>query len=197
MRLPRGIRVLAKRLAYGGGASDRERERVVAWLRLQPGMRVADIGAGLGSWAFAFAHEVGPTGVVYAVDTDADLREEVAAKAAGLGLLQVHAIAAAAEAPALPEPVDLAFLSKSFHHLPDRVRYLERLRAQLRSDARVVIIESRPGSGLRVPGHDTAPEEVQATMGAAGYRSVGSADLVSGSSIQAFAPDVSGGGRLG
>ena len=186
MRLPRALRVFGKRLAYSGGASARERERVVAWLGLEPGMRVADIGAGLGGWAFAFARVVGSSGVVYAVDTDSDLREEVTREAARQGLTQLRPTEAAPDVPDLPEPVDLAFLSKSFHHLPDRVHYLERLRGQLRPGGRVVIIESRPGAGLRVPGHDTAPEEVRATMESARYRFVDTADLVSGSSVEAF-----------
>jgi ubiquinone/menaquinone biosynthesis C-methylase UbiE len=187
MRLPRTLRVLGKRLAYGGGASDAERGRVVAWLGVRPGMRVADIGAGFGAWAFAVARAVGSDGAVYALDTDPDLREEVARAAARAGLAQVHALEAVPDTPALPELVDLAFLSASFHHLPDRTAYMERLRGHLGPGARVVVIESRPGGGLRVPGHDTPPQDVRATMEAAGYRFVDAAELVSGSSTQRFA----------
>jgi ubiquinone/menaquinone biosynthesis C-methylase UbiE len=186
MRLPRTLRVLGKRLAYGGGASDVERDRVVAWLGLRSGMRVADIGAGFGTWAFAFARAVGPAGVVYALDTDPDLREEVARAAARAGLAQVQTVEAVPDTPVLPELVDLAFLSASFHHLPDRNAYMERLRDHLGPGARVVVIESRPGTGLRVPGHDTPPEDVRATMEAVGYRFVDAADLVSGCSTQRF-----------
>ena len=187
MRLPRAIRVFGKRLAYAGGASAPERERVVEWLGLRSGMRIADIGAGFGAWAFAFARVVGPSGSVYALDTDADLREEVAREAVRQGLAQVRPIEVAPDAPDLPEPVDLAFLSASFHHLPDRVATWSASATSSGPGARVVIIESRPGTGLRVPGHDTAPEQVRTTMEAAGYRLVDTADLVSGSSVQAYA----------
>ena len=188
-RLTRFIRIALKRLALAGGASRRDKARVVDWLQLQPGMKVADIGAGFGDYAFAFARAVGPIGVVYAVDTDEDMRSEVAREAGRLGLDQVRAMAAQPDDAGIPEPVDLVFLSASFHHLPDQRRYFSHLRDSLRPGARIVVLESRPGAGFRIPGHATAPEEVQATMEAAGYRLLASADLVAGASVQAFGVD--------
>jgi hypothetical protein len=44
------------------------RAEIVNAARLQPGMRVADIGAGTGLFTFLFAEVVGPQGRVYAVD---------------------------------------------------------------------------------------------------------------------------------
>ena len=185
-RIARSLRLLAKRLAYGGGVSQQQRERVVSWLALEPGMKVADIGSGFGAYAFAFARVVGHAGVVYAVDTDADLRWQVAQDASGHDLHQVHPIEGQPDDPSIPEPVDLVFLSASFHHLSDRSRYFRQLRDCLRPGARVVIIESRPGSCLRVPGHATPPAEVRATLEAAGYLPAGHADIVAGASLQAF-----------
>lgn len=181
------MRVALKRLAYGGH-SRRERERVVAWLGVRPGMRVADIGAGFGAFALDFARLVGPSGVVYAIDTDADLREEVVRAAQRQDLPQVRAIEAGEADAGLSEPVDLVFLSSSYHHLPDRERYFARLRDRLRPGGRIAILESRPGLYLRVPGHATPPAEIQRTMERAGYGLVDSADLVGGSSLQTFGP---------
>ena len=42
--------------------------RLVTLLRLQPGMKVADVGAGLGAWTLRFSQVVGPSGHVYATD---------------------------------------------------------------------------------------------------------------------------------
>ena len=151
-------------------------------------MRIADVGAGFGAFAFDFARGVGPTGVVYAVDTDADLRGAVEHEAARLGLGNVHSVEARADSPGVPEPVDLAFFSASYHHLPDREGYVERLRADLRPGARVAILEARPGLYLRVPGHSTRPEAVRATMEAAGYRLITTSDLVAGATVQVFTP---------
>jgi ubiquinone/menaquinone biosynthesis C-methylase UbiE len=184
--IARAVRVALKRLAFGGGASRRDRDRVVNWLELRPGMKIADVGAGFGAFAFEFARAVGHSGIVYTVDTDPDLRAEVARSAGRLGLDQIRPIEAHQDDSGIPEPVDLVFLSASFHHLPDRVRYFERLRDRLRPNGVVAILEARPGFFLRLPGHATPPAEVRATLEAAGYRLRASAELVAGASLQAF-----------
>jgi ubiquinone/menaquinone biosynthesis C-methylase UbiE len=181
----RALRVALKRLAYGG-RSRAEREHVVTWLGLRPGWRVADIGAGFGAFVFDFARAVGPTGVVYAVDTDVDLRTEVVHGARRRDLPQVRAIEAREADPGLPEPVDLIFLSSSFHHLPDRERYFARLGDRLQPGGRIAVLESAPGGILRLPGHATEPAEIRRVMEAAGYRLLASGDAVRGASLQTF-----------
>ncbi len=104
------------------------------------------------------------------------------------GLANVRPVEGQADNPGLPEPVDLAFFSLSYHHLADRRRYVERLRADLRPGARVAILESRPGLYLRLPGHATHPQEVRATMESAGYRFLDRTDAVSGATVQVFTP---------
>lgn len=188
VRLPRRLRVALKRLAYGGvGASD-EGARAVEWLDIRPGSRIADIGSGFGAFAFRFARATGPSGVVYAVDTDPDLRDEVGRDAALRGLSQVRPVAAAEDHPSIPEPVDLVFLSSSFHHLPDRVAYFRAVRSLLRPGARVVILENRPGPLTGLFGHATDPAAVRSTLESAGFRAVASADLVRSAALQAFVP---------
>jgi ubiquinone/menaquinone biosynthesis C-methylase UbiE len=186
MDVARSLRIRLKRLAYGGVGGGRDGERVVAWLGVGTGMRVADIGSGFGDFAVRFAAAVGPGGTVYAVDTDADLREEVARTAHRLGLAQLRTVAANDDDPGIPGPVDLVFLSSSFHHLPDRVRYFERIREDLRSGGRVAILEGRPSLFTGWFGHATAPDEVVATLTAAGFRRLGGADIVRFASLQTF-----------
>lgn len=190
----RNLRLRLKRLAYEGLGGGRDRrlqpDRVVEWLGVGSGMRVADIGSGFGYFAFRFADRVGDAGVVYAIDTDADLRGVVRGRAATLGLHQVHAIEAVPDDPAIPEPVDLVFLSASFHHLPDRADYCRRLRGLLRPEGRLAILEATPGRFSGLFGHVTAPEEVRSVLADAGYREIGRAGFVQGASLQVFAPSV-------
>jgi ubiquinone/menaquinone biosynthesis C-methylase UbiE len=42
-------------------------------LDIQPGMKVADIGSGIGHYSLAVAKKVGPKGIVYAIDIQKDL----------------------------------------------------------------------------------------------------------------------------
>jgi arsenite methyltransferase len=185
----RWLRIRLKRLAYGGIGGGQDGERVVAWLDVRPGMRVADIGSGFGEFAVRFAAAVGGDGVVYAVDTDGDLRSEVERLAARKGLAQLVPTPANPGDPGIPEPVDLVFLSSSFHHLSDRVRYFECVRDRLRPDGRVAILEGRPSLLTGWFGHATAPDEVRTTLEAAGFRRLESTDLVRWSSLQTFALD--------
>lgn len=188
MQLPYRLRISLKRLAYGGLGRGADGARVVEWLELQPGMKVADIGAGFGDFALRFASVVGSSGAVYAIDIDPDLRGEVTRRARERGFDQLTAVAARDSDPAMPEPVDLVFLSYSFHHLPDREHYFEGVLSLIRPGGRVVILETRPSLWTRLVGHATPPEDVVATMTAAGYERTATAGFVKGVSIQAFAP---------
>lgn len=186
MQLPRPLRVRLKRFAHGGVGGSAAGERVVARLGIRPGMRVADIGSGFGEFAVRLAVAVGREGAVYAVDTDADLREEVAATARRLGLPQLSTVAAREDDPSLPGPVDLAFLSSSYHHLPDAGRYLERLRPNLAPGGRIAILEAKPSLLTGWFGHSTPPERVRSTLEAAGYELVERADVVRWAPLQVF-----------
>jgi|AP12_2_1047962.scaffolds.fasta_scaffold27899_2 ubiquinone/menaquinone biosynthesis C-methylase UbiE len=188
MQLPHCIHIALKKLTYGGTGRGPDGARVVDWLELQPGMKIADIGSGFGDFAMRFAEAVGESGAVYAIDTDPDLREAVTRRARESGLDQLRAVAARDEDPAIPEPIDLVFLSFSYHHLPERVRYFESVRLRIRPGGRVVILESKPGLLSRLIGHATPAEEVAETMAEAGYQRSASADIVKGVSIQAFTP---------
>jgi SAM-dependent methyltransferase len=188
VQLPRALRIRLKRLSSGGVGHGRDGERVVARLGLRPGMRVADIGAGFGDFAARFAMAVGREGRVLAVDVDPDLREEVARLARDRGLPQLDPVAASPDDPNLPEPVDLVFLASSFHHLPEQAAWFARLRTRLRPGATIAILEPRPTTLTGWFGHATRPDDVRATMEAAGYRRLWRDDLVRLASFQSFAP---------
>lgn len=55
--------------------------RSVERLRLEPGMRVADFGAGSGAICFALAKVVGSKGLVYAIDIQKDLLDKLKSEA--------------------------------------------------------------------------------------------------------------------
>jgi arsenite methyltransferase len=167
----RRARIALKAFAYSGFGRDRWQlpDRVVGELGLKPGDRVADLGAGGGYFTFRLARAVLPAGVVYAVDTDPDMRSAMAARAARDGSGNVVPVEAVPDDPALPDPVDLAFIVNAFHHLPDRRTYLAQLASFLRPGGRVAIVESRPAGFHRLIGHATAPEAIRAELEAAGY----------------------------
>ena len=119
-------------------------------LRIGPGWRVVDVGAGQGDVAVALAEVVGRDGRVYAVDRDPLARDAVAASAAAYS--QVVAITQGGEDLRLPEPVDLAFCRFLLLHVLDPAVVLGRMAAAVRPGGWVVAQEPITSAG-RVDGH--------------------------------------------
>jgi hypothetical protein len=82
----------------------------------------------------------------------------------------------------IPEPVDLLFVSATYHHLPAPVTYFAEARAHLRRGAKVAILESRrEGLLARWLGrHASSPRKVLREMTGAGYRLSATHDVVRG-----------------
>jgi ubiquinone/menaquinone biosynthesis C-methylase UbiE len=67
-------------------------DAVVAALRAEPGMKVADFGAGQGSHVAGLSEAVGPAGRVYAIDVQKALVDRLAIEAKRRGLANVDAL---------------------------------------------------------------------------------------------------------
>jgi arsenite methyltransferase len=147
---------------------------------------VADLGAGAGYFTLRLARAVGPSGVVYAVDTDPDMPSAIAEKAVKEGLDNVVAVEARPEDPCLPEAVDLVFLANAYHHIPDPGRYFTQVAGSLRPGGRIAVIEALPRGLHRVFGHATRAEEVRSTLAAVGYTRVGNHEFLPRQSFQLF-----------
>ncbi len=115
-------------------------ERVVATLRLRPGMTIADVGAGTGYFARRFAAAVGARGRVLALDTEQDMLDELRRRAPEAANIEPRRVAPGDPGLA-PASVDLVFVCNTGHHLPDRVRYYARLRRALRRHGRLVLVD--------------------------------------------------------
>jgi len=120
-------------------------------LGLREGWRCADVGAGGGDVSVALAEVVGRDGRVYAIDSDPQARDDVAAQAAGRNAAQVIAITQAAEDLTLPEPVDLAFCRFLLLHVVDPLHVLKRMAGAIRPGGWLVAQEAITSAG-RVDG---------------------------------------------
>lgn len=129
--------------SIGGGYPYREKsDYVLKELDLKPGDVVVDIGAGDGWWSEKFAQAVGPTGIVYAAEVDQKKGDEMKKRFADLP--QVKPYLCPTDGTGLKEnSCDLAFFSKSYHHLDKegQVDYLRRLRSVVKPTGRLVVIE--------------------------------------------------------
>ncbi len=116
-------------------------DRVIAALKLEPGQKVADVGAGSGRYTRPLAKAVAPDGVVYAVDVDKGALERNQSAARAEGLTNVRWVLAPEDDPKIPEAVDLVFFSDSLHHIQGQEAYLRNLRHYLKPGARIAVID--------------------------------------------------------
>jgi predicted methyltransferase len=180
-RLPDSVR---RRLYAGGTREDRLRDpdAVIAVLDLRPGMIVGDLGPGAGHFTLRLARAVGPNGVVYALDASQSTLDDVMRAADDRGMTALRPVRVRRDHLEVPEPVDLLFVSATYHHLPEASTYFAEARTHLRRGARVAILESRrEGLLARWRGrHGSSPRRVVREMREAGYRLITTHDVVRG-----------------
>ena len=145
---------------------------LVRALRLQPGMTVADLGAGTGYLSRYLSAAVGPEGTVLAVDVEPNLVIHLRKRAEKESTHNVTPILGSVDAPRIPaRSVDLALILDAFHHIDDRIDYARRLKRALRPDGRVAIIDWQKRDLPVGPekDHKLARKKVLGEMTEAGY----------------------------
>ena len=121
-------------------------ELVIKALKLEEGMKVADLGSGTGYFTFRLAEAVGFSGKVYAVDIDAEMKASIDKQAVEKQMENVRSVLAVEHDPLIPEKVDLIFSVNAYHHLKDRTDYFRNAARYLKPGGRIVIIDFREGA---------------------------------------------------
>lgn len=172
----------------GGGATEAqlrsaelEVPQLVKLLGLQPGMTVADVGAGFGAWTIAFSRSLGPTGHVYASDIGerqlAALRRAVTRER----LTNVTVVEGAERSTNLPPGCcDAILIRDAYHHLTQPGAITRSFAAALKPEGRLAVIDFPPRPATEVPagvpadrgGHGVPPTVVVAEVTAAGLTHV-------------------------
>jgi ubiquinone/menaquinone biosynthesis C-methylase UbiE len=168
-------------LPWVHGTTADEVERLAAWLEVEPGTRVADVGAGDGTFALALARRVGPSGQVYATELDAERLADIRQAAADARLSNVMVIAGAVSSTNLPDACCEALFSRLvYHHLTDPAAINADIFRTLRPGGRLVVIDfepwgfmnwiGRPETADRHGGHGTPKETVMQEVTRAGFQ---------------------------
>ena len=173
------------RWLYAGGTRQdrlRDPDAVIAVLDVRPGMVVGDLGPGYGHFTLRLARAVEPNGLVYALDASRSTLDDLVRAADARAIPTLRPVLVPRNRLEIPEPVDLLFVSATYHHLPHAATYFGRARAHLKPGGRVAILESRrEGLLARWEGrHASSPQRVQREMTEAGYRLIETHDVVRG-----------------
>jgi cyclopropane fatty-acyl-phospholipid synthase-like methyltransferase len=152
--------------------------KVLEALRLTPGLKVADIGAGTGYFTMRIAASpAAPT--VFAVDIESGMVEHIQHRAMRDGLKNIVGVVAAPDRTNLPEPVDLVLVVDTYHHIPNRVAYFTTLKASMKPGARLAIIDFRKGAPAAVPEEFRfTPDQIGAELAKAGFSLQASHDFL-------------------
>jgi ubiquinone/menaquinone biosynthesis C-methylase UbiE len=124
--------------------SEERPTRAVQELKLEPGMVVADFGAGSGYYTERLARAVGPTGRVLAVDLQPEMLQLVGKRATRLGLTNIELVRSMPDDPHLPAGVvDLILMVDVYHEFSHPFEMAEKLIAALKPGGRLVFVEFR------------------------------------------------------
>ena len=122
--------------------SEQKPDEVIAALGLRDGETLTDIGAGSGLFAFRFAHHVGKTGRVYAVDINPDMILYMNRRIRDLKLSNVVTVLSAADDPLLPAVgIDRFFICNTWHHVQKQPEYIALMKGMLKKGGQVIILD--------------------------------------------------------
>jgi len=121
-----------------------QRHAIVVASKVQPGMDIADIGAGTGLFTRLFAPKVQPGGTVYAIDISKSFIDNILRTCREQRISNVKGIVNThTDIGMPPNSIDLAFIVDTYHHFEYPKETLASIHQALRKDGRVIIIDFR------------------------------------------------------
>ena len=126
-----------------------KREQIVEATGVQPGMVVADIGAGTGLFTRLFATRVNSTGMVIAVDISKTFVENILRTTREQKLTNVQGVVGTpTDASLARESVDLAFVCDTYHHFEYPQAMLASIYRALKPGGTLVIVDFKRTPGV-------------------------------------------------
>ncbi len=165
-------------------------DKVMDAVGIEPGMTVAEFGAGRGRYAVQVAARLGARGKMYAEDIDAGALEYLASRCERDNIQNVETILGTVTDPKFPKgSCDFAYCINTYHHIEQPVQLLRNMIPGLKPDGRLVIIEHSPEKALKegFEGHCTPTDSVVAHATAAGYKLVETHSFLELDEIYVFA----------
>jgi SAM-dependent methyltransferase len=122
--------------------AEEQPSRALELIKVEPGMTVADIGAGSGYFTERLARLVGASGRVYASDIQQGMLDLIERRLTRDGIGNVTLVRGEPSNPRLPaNTIDLALMVDVYHELSAPQIVLAHIRTALRPNGRLVLIE--------------------------------------------------------
>lgn len=174
-------RVIAEVMSYLGAnwlmrptrVQEERPDEMLDSLKIEPGMTVADVGAGVGYHALKMAERVGPDGLVYATDVQPQMLRMLNQRARRAQISNVKPVLVTQDDPGLPTgEVDLILMVDVYHEVSNPEATLRGLRAALKPGGRLVLVEFRaedPNVPIK-PEHKMTIAQARAEVEPNGFR---------------------------
>ena len=138
-----------ERFEHEGRAIYDQRFAILDAMELEPGMDVADIGAGTGLISRLIAQRVAPGGTVYAVDVAKSMIDHIEKTAREEEIPNLKAVLGKPRSPSLPpNSVDVICIIVSYHHFEYPAAMLAEIRKALRPDGLLMLIDFKRIEGV-------------------------------------------------
>jgi predicted methyltransferase len=148
-------------------------DSVLKILSIEPGMHIADVGAGVGYFVTRLAKVVGPSGRVYANDIQPEMLSRLKERLKEQKITNVETILGKETDPMLPPgKMDVVLLVDVYHEFSQPQKMLGKIREALKPNGRLVLVEYKkedPYVPIR-PEHKMSVAEVKAELEAEGFR---------------------------
>lgn len=123
---------------------EEEPKKLYEALKIQPGDRVADIGAGSGFHSFLMSEQVGKDGTVYAVDIQPEMLAIIEKRMKKDGVSNIELVKGEIKDPKLPDgKVDLILMVDVYHEFEFPFEMTRELVKDLAPGGRLVFVEFR------------------------------------------------------
>ena len=148
-------------------------EEVIELMKIEPGMTVADIGAGTGYFLGYLSNAVGAHGRVLGLDVEPDMVDFMTDRSKREGWTNVEARTVQPHDPGLRAgTIDRILIVNVWHHIyDDRKSYSRKLYEALTPGGKILVVDFTQQSSHGPPvSQRLRPEEVMAELQAAGLR---------------------------
>jgi ubiquinone/menaquinone biosynthesis C-methylase UbiE len=160
------------RLDRPGREEEERTDLLVAALPVEEDDAVADIGAGTGYFSFRVAERV-PHGVVYAVDIQQEMLDEIERRKRSRGIDNIETLLGRIDDPGLGEKsADLIFIVDAYHEFSHPREMGEAIYRALRPGGHLIVVEDRAEVSPRSSGslHNMTESQARKEITALGLR---------------------------
>ena len=148
-------------------------EKIMDVIGVKPGMVIGEAGAGRGYFTFKLSKRVGETGTVYANDISSSALSSIREQCKDENIGNIITILGEVTDPLFPKgKLDMVFMIAAFHDFEKPVKWLENVKAYMKPEATLVIVEKDPDKSGYASDHHMTEEEILETLEKGGFQLV-------------------------